>query len=43
MDGVIVFMFGVLAGMFLAVASAVLAFCGSEEGLDEQKEQSDGM
>tara|TARA_R100001039_G_C1848816_1_gene108894 strand:- start:1992 stop:2120 length:129 start_codon:yes stop_codon:yes gene_type:complete len=37
-DGVIIFLFGVLARMFLAVASAVLAFCGSEEGPDNQKE-----
>lgn len=42
MDGVIVFMFGVLAGVCVAVGSMVAALCWNTRDLNQRGEQDDG-
>jgi hypothetical protein len=42
MDGMTWFLLGVLSGVVLTLGCAVLAFCRSVEGLNDQGEQNDG-
>lgn len=42
MDGMTWYLLGVLSGVVLTLGCAVLAFCRSVEGLNDQGEQDDG-
>ncbi|WP_275443333.1 MULTISPECIES: hypothetical protein [unclassified Halomonas] len=42
MDGLTWFLLGVLSGVLLTLGCAVLAFCRSVEGLNDQGEKNDG-